>query len=356
MCVIVIARTTRPAENMIEACYEANNAGAGIAWRDGGKVKWSKGLTVGEIQDLCKTVPLPYVAHFRIPTCGGPTKEMCHPFPIDPRTTLQLKGSTEGFVLFHNGHWADYKKVAFESAVKGKIKIPPGRWSDSRAMAWVASLYGLGALDFIDEKVCAFGPNQGDLQIYGNGWSTTEEGLLVSNEFWKARRGTFHGGVGYVDRGATNFPGETYQERQARITKLIGDGKDHSHDRPVTPVVMGPKGQPGGVAHPATFCRSLNPLQPGGDVQEEVQASPQGVAEGHAGDHHEDRGAAGGDEVHHTLSGQWSPGARILQWWNEKHPKRYHGGTPVPNGRYWESEDLEQRIAQARGGISRVLL
>ena len=184
MCVIMIADESRPTDEMVEKAFDNNNAGAGIAWREDGTVCWEKGIEdVADVKEMCKTLPTPYIVHFRIPSEGGKRKSLCHPFPIEHDVPLDLTGSTKGYVLFHNGHWNDWRKWVLETAFGKPIGIPGGKWSDTRGMAFVASYYGLGILDMINEKAIAFGPDECEV-IAGSGW-TKEEGVWCSNMFWK---------------------------------------------------------------------------------------------------------------------------------------------------------------------------
>lgn len=142
------------------------------------------------MQELNRTLPMPYILHFRIPSTGTPTSWLaCHPFPIEPNVELSFDGKIEGFVLFHNGFWADWKKKMETLALHGAKKIPSGMWSDSRGLAWVANHLSMGMLDIIDEKVAVLGPEVGDLEIYGH-WTRvkvtgSEETILVSNTVWE---------------------------------------------------------------------------------------------------------------------------------------------------------------------------
>ena len=182
MCVIAVVDKERPTDDMVERMFDANNSGAGVAWRENGAVRWKKGLDVDEIKELCRTVPIPFVAHFRIPSCGGAHDTLCHPFPIEKGASVALEGTFKGFVLFHNGHWAKWKETVLDSAVRGNVKIPVGKFSDSRAMALMAAYHGLGILEFIDEKIIAFGPNE--IEVFGFGWSKVNE-VWVSNKSWE---------------------------------------------------------------------------------------------------------------------------------------------------------------------------
>ena len=193
MCVIALSEKTRVTDEMVRKMYEHNGAGAGVAWRETieekGKtvvvVKWKKGLTLEETRELCESLPMPFVAHFRIPTVGGTKKSLCHPFPIEKDVRLDLEGTTKGYVLFHNGHWGDWKRFSLDTAAKNGFKVPTGRWSDSRAMAWAAAHHGLGVLEFIDEKAITFGPQE--IEIFGGQagqhWALAN-GVLVSNKAW----------------------------------------------------------------------------------------------------------------------------------------------------------------------------
>ena len=188
MCVIFIASKVRPTPEMVGKGYFQNDHGAGIAWRDKDKegkliVRWKKGLDEEELQELVKTLPLPFVAHMRIASVGGRLPALTHPFPITKTVDLALEGTTHGYVLFHNGHWGQWKDFSKETALKMGAKIPLGHWSDSRAIAWAAYNYGLGMLEWIDEKAVAFGP--ADLEVIrGNGWDEVD-GVWCSNKQWQ---------------------------------------------------------------------------------------------------------------------------------------------------------------------------
>lgn len=201
MCVVCIVDNTRPTDKMVAQMYQANKFGAGIAWRETRKLKgtkgeekivhWRKGLKLEEVQELVRTVPIPFIAHFRIPSCGPDVPELNHPFPISDEVEMFLDGVIPGWVLFHNGTWHHWKDMLFDSCLKAGVKIPKGPWSDTRAMALVVKKLGLNALEFIDEKTVAFGPSQGNCLINGNGWSRVavddgekKHGVLVSNEGW----------------------------------------------------------------------------------------------------------------------------------------------------------------------------
>lgn len=165
-----------------------NPEGVGIAYRDEVNkervVRWKKGMTLAEAKPLIEKVPMPFALHFRIASCGGKTQDLTHPFPIEKEVRLDLEGVTKGFVLFHNGHWHSYLDKGLEATIKNRVKVPEGRWSDTRVMAWLAHLHGHGVLEFINEKAIVFGPNK--IEIFHPDLFTRVDNLLVSNRLWES--------------------------------------------------------------------------------------------------------------------------------------------------------------------------
>lgn len=200
MCVLGVADKRRPTDDELTKMAESNPDGAGVAWRERSSptlaapdvVKWEKGLTLTEMKEFCAQLPMPFAFHFRIASCGGRTQEMTHPFPIEREMRPQLSGELKGFVLFHNGHWAPWKDKGIDNAIHHKIKVPEGKWSDSRVMAWLAHIHGHAILELIDEKVILFGPNKIEI-FHPDGWFRVND-LLVSNRVWEHQNyGGFQG-------------------------------------------------------------------------------------------------------------------------------------------------------------------
>lgn len=185
LCVILISSEKRLSEDMVSKAFDANDDGAGVAWREDEQVHWKKGLGLEMVTELCNTLPLPYIAHFRISTVGGKRPALCHPFQIDIEASTALEGSTEGHVLFHNGHWGKWKDVMLEAVMRLPSKVPDGKWSDSRALAWAAANFGIGFLELVDDQRCAvFSPTV--LEVFGTGWSFSD-GIWASNRIFENR-------------------------------------------------------------------------------------------------------------------------------------------------------------------------
>ena len=288
LCVIALIETVRPSEVQVKAMWDANPRGAGVAWRETGhdgvvRVRWEKGLTLEEITTRNKQLPLPYVMHFRIPS-NGTTHALIgnHPFCIDENATSEFSGTAElndtatGWVLFHNGFWChNWKDKIMDWAVKGGKRIPSGSWSDSRGLAWIAYHWGLGMLEFANEKVVAFGPGAQDIEIFGD-WDEVkintpegkEERILVSNKGW------MHKLPNHEQR-----PGPTqHLLQQAKQSQTCGQ---HNQE-----------GTPGGVSRQLTFPTTPGRVgdtqtagrPEGGHQQERVQAAFEGAAQGHGKD------------------------------------------------------------------------
>lgn len=233
MCVIALcSEDRRLSEWMVEDMYAANAYGAGIAYRVFDKklkkpiVKWEKGLDLDGIKAAALTAPLPYCAHFRVPTCGprdGIFAPLTHPFPISPQVELLEVGEYDGPVLFHNGVWTGWESKVQELAIRTGNKIPVGKWSDSRAMAWFAHVLGLGILDFINEKAVVFGPEEIFMVGRNNDWTLTSDQIWVSNLGWRS-----------------NYMRRQHEASKKNETKLPNDDKEdhsrpHAHLNPLHP-------------------------------------------------------------------------------------------------------------------------
>ena len=187
MCVIMIAQGVRPTPEMVAKAYSRNDEGAGVAWREKEHVKWVKGLEAEELQKLIAKLPMPFIMHCRKVTVGGDNPALTHPFIVDPLSPLNLTGRTPGYVMFHNGTWHQWKDRLYEAVVNSNTKLPGGRWSDSRAIALVASIYGVGVLDLVDEKTAIISPT--DLQVFGKGWVKRND-VICSNDLWESEKVT----------------------------------------------------------------------------------------------------------------------------------------------------------------------
>lgn len=200
MCVIMAADSMRPTPQMVAGGFSSNGHGAGIAWRgidpEGFPVvHWSKGIDDLEvIQKLAAETPLPYILHFRIASIGEKVKQLTHPFLIDPESPLHLQGTTRGSVLFHNGTWNAWKNVFLDCSIRGLWPVPTGPWSDSRAMAILASRLGVGYLDFLtDEKILVFDPSEASdgssdgINFLGSQRWTCVNDVMCSNSFFLTR-------------------------------------------------------------------------------------------------------------------------------------------------------------------------
>jgi hypothetical protein len=207
MCVIVLVNNEaqRPSNTMVDMMWDKNGDGGGAAWRGpdpdnpgSNLVHWEKGVMKEpgreRMKELAKTLPPPFVLHFRIATSGGVKPSMCHPFPIDQRGINTLTGSTAGHVLFHNGSAKDWEKEARALAISTGITIPAGKWSDTRGLAWICSILGPGYMEFLpDQKGIAYGPTDASTSVFvgTSNWDQcedpeTKEKIWCSNSHFMA--------------------------------------------------------------------------------------------------------------------------------------------------------------------------
>lgn len=202
MCVIMVVSKERPTEEMVERAWTANDDGFGVAWReregDDVLVHWKKGIDkVEEAKELCATLPLPYIAHFRIASIGGVKKTLTHPFLVDKSASTALEGKTKGLVMFHNGHWQDWNKEAWNAMINSNNKPPAGDWSDSRAIAWMMSIYSPNLMEFLTtQRGAILGPKVLDV-FTGPGWVKVNDVFCSNDHFWTSR--------GYRNTGSVTF-------------------------------------------------------------------------------------------------------------------------------------------------------
>lgn len=133
MCVILSCKTKHPTLEMLERAHAANPHGAGVAWLEGGLVRWRKGLDAVGVAHLIAdgVLKFPYVVHFRLASVGEHSPELCHPFPITDGAATDLEGDATS-VLFHNGTWRDYESHLLRMRLHGQI-------SDTRVLAaWIS--------------------------------------------------------------------------------------------------------------------------------------------------------------------------------------------------------------------------
>lgn len=194
MCVVMIVPhdDKRPTDAIVKAGWESNSFGGGVGWIDREKnvAKWKKGIeNVKEMQDFAATLPVPFVLHFRIPSVGGDCNELTHPFPLLPDASTALAGESPGGVLFHNGTWHKWEERLLQFTYGTGTPLPDGKWSDSRAMAYLAYWLSPNVLEFVGEKIAVLIPDDGsgepDVLTWGN-WNF-DDGIWYSNMGWKSR-------------------------------------------------------------------------------------------------------------------------------------------------------------------------
>jgi len=131
MCVIITTpdRKHRPTLETLRLCAKQNRDGSGMAWLEGSRVRFFKGLSPDAISEHLAILTGPVVIHFRYATVGGKCGSLCHPFPITADAAPKEYGSSKA-VLFHNGHWGEYEKFSRSNGIDLR-----GPVSDTRVAA-----------------------------------------------------------------------------------------------------------------------------------------------------------------------------------------------------------------------------
>lgn len=340
MCVIMVCGDKRPSPELVDKAWNHNDHGGGVAWREPNSknetiVRWEKGLDKEQMQEYCKTLPFPFIAHFRIASVGGRLEDLCHPFEIGPKASTKLSGVTSRGVLFHNGTWGQWRSMGMEAAINRGIKVPPGPWSDSRTMAWLASHLGEGVLEFINERTVFFGPKS--WQIFGDGWEEVE-GIPMSNKiFLNSFRGKQNSGNAAV--------ADPVQGNRSLIQGTV---------RPDIRIISEEE-KAGGLSHQITFRGSVEIVSRGEAQQEQVEEGKESAPSSASS------GVQGPEIGKITVMGpKLSEGeAKVISMWNHassQNPKRYSGHTPIATtvvvGNDEEDDNRHRRIDAARRGIA----
>jgi hypothetical protein len=183
MCVIAICpEKVRPDLNTVQACWDANPHGAGMAWREKGEVHWLKSNDVSEIFRTANAKKGEVVLHFRIASIGRVCPELRHPFPVSKRAGLHDRGIAKA-VLFQNGTWGAYRE-ALEFAKGEGHKLPDGEMSDARAAAFLCSIYGPEFLQRAGHSRWVFFGSR-STSIFGD-WTTVGR-IKYSNTYWRTQ-------------------------------------------------------------------------------------------------------------------------------------------------------------------------
>lgn len=183
MCVILVCPPdVRPGPEVLYACHEANPHGAGVAWRESGRVRWQKNLGAGELMLLLKKLEGEVVVHFRWASVGGVDARLCHPFPVTRKAGVSLSGLAEA-VLFHNGTWGGYAQGLERLEQHRGEPLPSSPMSDTRAAALIAHATGPDVLERLPGRWVWMSAEE--TRLYGpwENWG----GMKASNTFFLPR-------------------------------------------------------------------------------------------------------------------------------------------------------------------------
>ena len=153
MCVIFnIEDGNFPQLATLKSAESMNSHGGSIAWLEDGKINYHKGLKAKKINKIIlkrlkpKGVTIAII-HFRIASIGNVNQKLCHPFQISEECATDLKVEDSKFdLLFHNGTVSDWQELMINHLQGVTATIPKGELSDSRALAYLLSIYDYASL------------------------------------------------------------------------------------------------------------------------------------------------------------------------------------------------------------------
>ena len=215
MCVIAIYRGKREDPENLKQMETDNPDGTGVIYYKEGIPHYKKGLTMKEVLEINKTMEFPFAFHFRFVTVGK-NKLLTHPYEVSTESPLKMEGTAET-LLMHNGHWGDWNDKLLDNAINSNKDLPNGDWSDSRAMAYLASAVGPNILKMLTGQKIALFRKNGKITLYGAGWENEKE-ANYSNRNWEYKVNQKHyvSGAGYQQeelgwKGTFRRGGTTYE-------------------------------------------------------------------------------------------------------------------------------------------------
>lgn len=196
MCLLIVGHKAMPEASLVRMAEEQNPHGGGIAWREGGRVRFHKGIDSNDILRIMDKIKPPVIVHFRISTAGGVCPELTHPFPVTAQVGLELEGKTNA-VIAHNGSLINWQQLVVNHLSPAN-KLPAGVWSDTRAMAWLAHIHGPDIFEFLGEKVAYMSGTE--LKVYmlnkwvnhkqkdGSEVLTSYDAMEMDRMYWQAQQ------------------------------------------------------------------------------------------------------------------------------------------------------------------------
>lgn len=185
MCVIMIRKGTKAKNCDIKRMWERNGDGAGIAWNDGKKTHYIKGImTVERLIGILSNKDITkgdYVVHFRMASIGSKGQALTHPFPIDCDGLNPITYHGEKVLLIHNGHDGKILEKMVEAHLHNMMELPKGEFSDTRATAVMSAHCGHELCEHISGKFVVVTPSE----IITYGAFEEKDGARYSNLYWQ---------------------------------------------------------------------------------------------------------------------------------------------------------------------------
>lgn len=219
MCLLIKLDGEWPSDAILEAGVAQNRDGIGIAFPDGDKVQYHKGITMEQLMSYKEQGVTKGLIHFRMTSIGPTIPQLCHPFPISKKTGNNLSGRVEQ-VLAHNGHWAKWEDWVWDNLKHAPM--PRGAMSDTRAIAWLTGIHGMGFLRMLNEKIVVVTPTY--TYQFGRGWVTQPKDQGYQLSYDPMKRGST------VTTYYQNGTSQTTYTHPKGTSKTLGKWQDEYDD------------------------------------------------------------------------------------------------------------------------------
>ena len=186
MCVAIIKPTNAklPTEETLQACWDTNPDGAGIAVFNKvlrkveinkGFMKWDEFKTFYQSSNLENELVF---FHFRIATAGGVNAGNTHPFPFsNDIATLKSENLLTDFAIMHNGVFPIIPQI---KTISDTMQLILNLWNSQNGIKKRNPLQALRLIkDFLGSNKVALMDNAGKVNFFGK-WEKVE-GCYFSN-------------------------------------------------------------------------------------------------------------------------------------------------------------------------------
>ena len=204
MCIAIANKKNKPlSDQEIINCWENNSDGAGILYKQNGKLKIFKEMNSVDkyLKKYKKLITQSNcVLHFRISTHGGVNEKNCHPFFVNHKLGFAHNGVISGYGTKVKDQSDTYSFNQF--ILK---KLPEGFQNNEAICEMLSDVIGYSKLVFmdIDENFTIINPQKGKWDEEKENWYSNDSYKRVNNYVWAGNKKV------YKDQGKKSNNGLT---------------------------------------------------------------------------------------------------------------------------------------------------